>query len=251
MATKYGAIITSTATLSLTAGAADASFPLSNLASGTRPDLVFKSTGATCTIRATFGGATTVQAVGIANHNRPGTNVTLTSSAGLNTTLALPADAEDGQCTKGWKDLTGISGSTGLTTLDVAIPTGSGNAAIGGLAIVTTLSTMDITWGVTHADMFPIIEHRTEYDVSLIYDLGIRYRLFSAMVKRESERAAITSLHRTVKGRVTPFFFVLDHAINDWAPVRFKEMALPWERVTPLNSNAEIELEEVSSGLAL
>jgi hypothetical protein len=251
MATKYGAIVTSTATLSLTAGAANPDYPLSNLASGTRPDLVFKATAGTCTIRATFGGATTVQAVGIVNHNRPSTNVTLTSSGGMNTTMALPANTEDGQCAKGWKDLTSVSGSTGITTLDFAIAAGSGNAAIGGLAIVTSLATMDITWGVTHSDVHPVIEHRTEYDVSLIYDLGLRYRTFTANVIRESERAAITTLNRTCKGRVTPFLFVLDDSVNDWALVRFKTIVLPWELAQPRQSNASIELEEVSAGLAL
>jgi len=250
MATKYGVIVTSTATLSLTAGSADASFPLSNL-NGTRPDSVFKATGATCTIRATFGGATTVQAVSILNHNRPSTSVTLSSSAGLSSALSLPANTEDGQCVKGWKDLTGVSGSTGLTTLDFAIPTGSGNAAIGGLVIVTSLGTMDITWGVEHGDIHPLIEHRTEYDVSLVYDRGVRYRTFTGRVKKESERSAITALHRTCKGRVTPFFFVPEHDVNDAMLVRFKATALPWTRTNPRISEASIDLEEVSAGLAL
>jgi hypothetical protein len=250
VATKYGVNVATTATLSLTAGTANASYPVTNANDG-RPDVAFKATGTSCTIRATFGGATTVQMVGIIHHNRPSASVTLTSSGGLNTTLSLPANGEDSYPINGFKDVTGLAGTTGITTLDLAIPVGTGAVAIGEVVIVSTFSTMDVTWGVEHGDVHPIIEHRTEYDVSLIYDLGIRYRMFTAPVVRESERSAITALHRTVKGRVTPFAFVLDSDVNDLALVRFKGLSLPWMRAQPRISEASIELEEVSAGLAL
>jgi hypothetical protein len=249
MAAKYGANVASTATLSLTAGAAATGFPVTNGNNG-RPDVALKTTAATATIRATFSSMT-VQGVAIINHNRPSTSVTLSSSGGLSSTLALPANGDDGYSIAGFKDLTGLAGTTGITTLDFAIPTGSGNVAIGEIVIISSLSTMDVTWGVSHAEVHPIIEHRTEYDVSLIYDLGCRYRVLSAPIVRESERAAITALHRACKGRVTPFLFVLDSAVNDPMLVRFKDIALPWERVGPNHSRTTIELEEVSSGLAL
>jgi hypothetical protein len=249
VATKYGVNVATTATLSLAAGTADPNYPVTNGNNG-RPDTPLKTTGNTATIRATFSSMT-VQGVGLIHTNRPGASVTVTSSGGLNTTLTIPSAGEDSLPINGFKDVTGLAGTTGITTLDFAIPAGTGNVAIGEVVIVSSLSTMSIVWGVSHADVHPIIEHRTEYDVSLIYDLGIRYRTFEGRVVLESERAAITSLFRTCKGRVTPFFFVLDSDANDACLVRFKNTVLPWTRVQPRNSEAPIELEEVSAGLAL
>jgi hypothetical protein len=247
--TLYGTSIAGTATASLTAGAADASFPITNV-NNARPDQPFKATGLTCTIRLTWGAAVNVQLVGIIHHNRPGTSVTLGSSGGLATTLSLPALGDDSYPVNGFKDVRGLSGTTGITTLDLAIPTGSGNVAIGEVVVLAVASTMLPLWGLKHGDDHPVIHHLTEFDVDLIYDKGYRQRTYVAEIARESERAAITALHRTCKGMVTPFAFVLDSAVNDLALVRFKTTALPWTREHPRVSRATLELKEVSAGLA-
>lgn len=246
---KPSDMVTASATLSLPAGSADASYPLTNLAD-LRPDKPFKATGTSATIRATFGAGKALQAVGFISHNLHGLTITVTNNNSMAAqNLVMPAVGDDAYCVNGFLNISAVT--TSATQWNFAISGAAANVAIGDLILVETLRTMDIRWGVTHADRHPIIEHRTEYDVSLIYDLGLRYRLFSAEVVRESERSAITSLHRGCKGRVTPFWFVLDSDVNDACLVRFAGTELPWERVQPRESRAPIALEEVSAGVAL
>lgn len=246
---KPSDMVTGSATLSLTAGTANASYPLTNL-QDLRPDKPFKATGTAATIRATFGAGKALQAVGFIHHNLHGLTVTVTNNNSMaSQNLVMPAIGDDSYPVNGWLNIAAVT--TSATQWNFAITGAAANVAIGELILVETLRTADITWGVTHADRHPIIEHRTEYDVSLIYDLAVRTRLFTANVVRESERSAITSLHRGAKGRVTPFWFVLDSDVNDATMVRFAGIELPWERAQPRESRTTLALEEVSAGVAL
>jgi hypothetical protein len=252
MATYYAKpadMVTASATLSLTAGTAESSYPLTNLAD-LRPDKPFKANETAATIRATFGGAKALQAVGFIHHNLHGLTVTVTNNNSMaSQSLVIPAIGDDSYPINPWLNIAAVT--TSATQWNFAITGAAANVAIGDLILVETLRTMDITWGVTHSDRHPVIEHRTEYDVPLIYDLGLRYRLFTGAVVREDQRSAITSLHRGAKGRVTPFWFVPESGNNDAMLVRFVGVELPWERVHARHSKATIDLEETSAGVAL
>src|SRR6187431_2854817 len=84
-----------TPTWSLTAGTANSAYPVTNLGD-MKPYKPFKATSGTCTMRATFGGSTTLQAIAIIGHNLAGVTITITNGAGLSTTLVVPANTGDG-----------------------------------------------------------------------------------------------------------------------------------------------------------
>lgn len=251
MATYYGRPsdnLATSATWSLAVGSADSAYPLANL-NTTRPDLPSKTTGTTATYRATFGASKTIRAIAIIHHNLAGLTLTITNNNGLSTSLVLPANTDDGQPVNGWVDLTSVT--TAATQWNIAISGAAANIAIGKILLIETIRTLDVTWGVKHADRHPVLQHRTDLDVALIYDMGVRLKTFEGSVQRESERAAVTALHRGAKGMVTPFWFVPESAVNEAWMVRFAAPELAWQRAMPLVSSTTVALEEACAGLAL
>jgi hypothetical protein len=224
-------------------------YPLTNL-NTSRPDLPSKTTGTTATYRATFGGAKTILAIAVIHHNLSGLTLVVTNNNSMaSTNLVMPAATADGHPVNGWVNLTGIA--TSATQWNIAISGAAANIAIGKILLIETIRTLDVTWGVTHGDRHPVLQHRTDLDVALIYDLGVRLKTFTGDVVRESERAALTALHRDAKGMVTPWWFVPESAVNEALMVRFTTPELVWQRENLNASNTSIELEEATAGLIL
>lgn len=242
---------TPSATLSLTAGAEDAAYPLTNL-DDLRPDVVFKATGTSCTIRATFGSSQALQAIGLINHNLHGLTITVTNNGGMSPqSLIVPAVGDDALPINPWLDLRGVGSASG-TQWNLAITGAAANVAIGELLLIATVRTMPIRWGVDVDERQPVILHRTDYHVPLKYGLGLRYRYFTGEVNRETERSAMTALFRDARGCLKPWWFVLEDTVNDAKYVQFDEKSsFRLQRAGPSHTPMTITLEEVCAGLAL
>ena len=247
----YADLVTIDATLSLTAGTANGSFPLTNL-QDERPDIVFKATGTSATIRATFGAAQRVQGIALINHNLHGLTLTVTNNGAMpSIAMPVPAAAADGLPVNPWLDLRQIGGTT-ATQWNVAITGAAANVAIGELLLMETLSIMPMRWNVSVRERHPIISHHSEYHIPLRYGLGVRYRSLSGEVNRETERAAITNIHRSAKGALKPWAFILDSDVNDCMMVQCDESS-EWthERQSPSVTSTTVAIEEMCAGVVL
>jgi hypothetical protein len=238
-----------TPTWSLTAGSAEALYPVTNLGDG-KPYKPFKATSGTATMRATFGGATTLQAIALVSHNLAGVTVSITNGAGLSTTLAVPADTDDDLSVTAWKDLRGLSNPSS-TTWNLAVSGASANVAVGEVLLIETVRTLNTTWGLVHGVEYPIDEQKTEMDVPLIYELGVRNRTLRADLLLESDREAMFALAADARGRARAWWLVLDDTENDAMYVRFVKSAFDVTRESPRVSPMSVDVEEIGLGPAL
>src|SRR5258706_16001763 len=94
-------LIEPSATLSTTAGTIDSLYPLIN-AQSPYPWEMARFTGTSGTIRATFGAAKLLQAVGFINTDA--TAITLTNNNGLSQVIPIPATPLDGRRKNPWID---------------------------------------------------------------------------------------------------------------------------------------------------
>ena len=246
---KYSDNVCPSATLSLTVGAANASYPLTNL-QDLKPNTPFKATGTSATIRATFGAGKALQAVGLVWHNLYGLTITVTNNAAMaSQSLVVPAVSDDGLPVNPWLDLRTVT--TSATQWNFEITGAAANIAIGELILIETVRTMPIRWGVEVVERHPAIVHRTDYHVPLIYGMGVRYRVLTGDITRASELAALKALHRDARGTRYPWWFVLDSDVNDAMFVHFDD-ASEWAHQREYNqSPSSVTIEEVCPGLAL
>lgn len=197
-------------TWSITAGAADSAYPLTNLYDAKAYTLC-KSTGTTITFRITFGAAKTLEAIAFINTNA--TAIQVTNGAGLSQAVTIPSTPADGRRLDPWIDLRGLS-NVSSTTWDIAL-TGASGVGLALPLLAQTVRTLPILWGMERTEAHPTIEHVTDYLVAHRYSLGIRARVYQGQVHRETARQDLETLTRGAKGAYTPFLFVPDTATND------------------------------------
>jgi hypothetical protein len=243
-----GANILTAATLSMTSQ--DAAYPATN-GNDRDPGKPLKSSGATTTITATWSGNKTIQAWAVINHNRPSTNVAIANAAGYSQNLALPARSADLLNVNGFRDTRADANTTDdIWTLGIA--TGTGNAAIGEIVAVETLSALNWRYGVSFSSRRPVkVSGRTFYGALLQYDTAVLLRTARGIVIKESDRQLIFALWQTTRGNTLPFLFIPEITINDPWLVRFGAETVEWVRNAPNVSNMTIVLEEVANGLIL
>lgn len=242
-------VVTDSATVTLAAGTADSAYPLTNLYDR-KAYSVFKATGTSCTPRATFGGSQTIQAAAVIQHNLAGATVTVTNGAGFSNDLTVPSDSEDGHSINPWEDYRGLS-NTASTQWNLAVSGASANVAIGEWALVQTLRTLPIIWGVIEDESHPVSRSVTDYGVDLNYGMGVRSRIVRCEVKLDSMRADLVSLQRDARGALKPFLFVLDSSVNDAMWVTLETDVLSIVRKQPRISSVELIFKEQQRGLAL
>ena len=236
--------------VSLTAGIADVNFPLTNLYDR-KAHTVFKSTGTGATIRRVFSSAKTLQAIGIINHKLAGATVTLTNGAGLNVSIAIPANSEDGHCIDAWKTLVGLA-NTSSTTWDLTITGAATVVAIGELLLVETLRDLDIGWRPELPEAHPAIIHTTSYGVRNKYGMGVRQRgMRGQVVLYDSEVAALLSLQRDARGPLKPFLLIPDATQNDALFVDLETDVRTLIREGPNRNDIDVSFIEQQKGLAL
>jgi hypothetical protein len=246
---RYSDIAIASATISLTAGTANAAFPLSNL-SILNPAIVFKATGTSCTIRFTYAGSTRWYAVFIFVHNLVGATVTLTNGAGLSQGITIPAAALDGHSVDPYKDLTDAANPSS-TTWDLAITGASANVAIGLIVPVLALRQLPVRWKLRQAERMPAIRHTLVGGGTLRYPIGTRQRGLDGTLIEESARADLINLKRDALGIARPFPLIENLAVNEGLLMTFRDQELAWTREHPSYSNQTIELDEVDRGLGV
>jgi hypothetical protein len=210
------------------------------------------------------GGKQRVDAVVLPMHNlTAGLEVRLqghaTSSWGsptFNQTITIPAYRGDGFPLGAWRDITGLSGYTSagfefwrLTVVGV-------NAAAVALKIklLSGLQTLspNINWGEVGSEERKMIEHRTDYGVSSVYDLGVTIRSIQGELDGpDTQRDAVKALWQSTRGRVYPFVLIPDGDVNDAWFVRFADTKLDVQLNMIDRNVIRLGFQEVSRGLVL
>lgn len=242
-------IVTDGATVSLTAGAAAAAFPLANLYDR-KAHSVFKATGTSCTIRATYGGAKTLQAIALIHHNLAGATVTVTNGAGFSNGLTIPSTPLDALPLDPWESYIGLA-NTSSTTWDIAISGASANVAIGELLLIETLRTLRIRWEPEEDEQHRAIVLETDYGVRQRYGMGVRQRAFRGLAYLEADRADILALQRDARGPLKSFCLVPDSTVNDALFVDLSIDVRTFRRRNPGFTDMALAFREQQKGLAL
>jgi hypothetical protein len=250
---------------SITATTEDSEYPAEN-AIDLDPGKPAKLTGTTGSFVFDFGAAQRMDHVAIIHHN-------LTAGLGsvkfqcnssnswgsptVDATLTVPSDWEDNYPVSFHKDLTGVSGYSSGGFRYARLNFGSANdaaIALGEIVILSQARTLSIVRpDVTTSEQRPLIEHGTDYEIATIYDRGTPVRTFSAEVLNNGTTSTIDSWYRDVKGRVLPFLFIPNAAVNDAWFVRFAE---PVKQLAYLPGDGtltsfRVKVTEVGKGLYL
>jgi hypothetical protein len=234
-------------TYTLPSGSADALYPVANLGD-LLPYKPFKVTGTSGTIRGTFSTAQALEAIALLSHRLGGTTVTITNAAGLNTTLAVPANSLDGLSVNAFKDLRGLGNLTS-SVWELAFVASSAPGAVGELLLIETVRTLYSRWGLKQGQKHDLDRQVTEMGVPLTYELGTRARTFTTDVTRDAERTAMFSLHADARSESRGFWIVPDDTINDCIWARFAG-GLTAERIKN-QSRLQIDVDEIGLGPAV
>jgi hypothetical protein len=175
----------------------------------------------------------------------------------VNALFTIPAADEDGFRKGPWLDLTR---ETGYTTTGfrfwrlVVVGVNSAPVQVGEVWMSATLRTLDpnIQWGAQDGEDHPLVEHRTDFQVSTMFDLGPRQRALAGQVDTtDTNRDALRGWSRSSRGRARMFLLIQDGTVNDAQLVRFTNTK--WSVLLNLTDRnvIDLEFEEVSRGLAL
>ena len=256
----------------ITATTENASYPATNL-----QDRIFakvaKLTGTTGNFVFDFGAAQRVDVIAFGPHNLTAalagvkiqanaTNSWATPT--MDVTLTVPSYHEDGQSANVWKDITGESGydTGGFRYWRLVFGTANAaNIAIGEVWLIAQKRTLakNLLWGgqfgITLADAHPVIEHRTESGVPLIYDRGYKVRqILGSLRTSQTGMTELLSWHRSLRGRVYPTFIVPnsdDTPLADGWFVRFATSEQAIQRQFHQGNVATVAWVEDSRGPAL
>lgn len=243
----------------------DADYPAENLAD-LNPGKPAKLAGTSGTFVFDFGAPQRIDLVALWHHNLDaGLSVLFQGNAtdswgtpSLSAAVTIPALAADGYPVCPFKDLTGV---TGYTTAGfrfwrlVVVGTNSVPVAIGDLWLAEIKRTFDdaIDREAENVEDHPVIEHETDFEIPLVYDLGVRLRQLRATVIIDPTilRPALEAWYRDCHGRARASLFIPESSVNDALFVRFGAGGLTITDVAPSYASADLVLEEVGRGLPL
>lgn len=224
-----------TANATITASAADAAYPATNI-KDLDPAKPSKMTTTTGNWVFDFGSAQRVDIIALIHHNLTaglsvriqGNATNVWTSPTLDQAIAIPTYHEDGFCVNPFLDLTGLAGYSvsGFRFWRlVVVGTNAANIAIGECVMLSLKRTLEInlSWGAEDTDAHPTIEHTTAYGVTRVYDLGVKLRALRGEIPDTTDvgLASLQALHRSAHGRAKPFLIVPDPVLNDAWMVRF------------------------------
>lgn len=236
------------ATWSVTSGAADAAYPVANVANR-NPAKPFKATGTSATIRATYGASQVLVGVALINHNLAGATVSITSGAGLSEAVAIGANS-GGQCTPAFLDFsTALLAQRTSTTFNLVISGGAlGNIAIGEVLLLTAIRDLTWIWGLTIRPKRLIQRQTTFGGTHLQYNKRVRVHVISAQTDLQSEEAAMRTLEEEAQGELLPWLIIPARAVNACYYVQFVPGTFAWTPQSDGFTDIPIEAEEVSAG---
>jgi len=220
-----------------------------------------KLTGSSGSFVWDFGTAQRVDWIAFGPHNLAGGSALFQGNASdswgaptLSATVTIPADLRDGQSVNPFRDLTSVTGYTtgGFRYWRLAVATTGVAVAIGEVWLASRKRELrNLRLGGAFMRSRPVVEHRTLYGVSTVYDLGVLYRTIAGDYLYTSTAAAdVFTWWHDCHGRTLFSPIVIDQAINDALFVRFTE-DMTDQRQQANISRVPIAWDEVSRGLHL
>lgn len=242
-------------------GAEDTTYPAAGL-KDLNPAKPAKLTSTTGAWLWDFGVAKSVDLVAIIHHNlTAGLNVRIQANAAnawgapsIDQAITIPAYQEDGFPVSPFVDLTGINPRSYRYWRLVVVAANGAPVAIGEVVLAATKRTFEInvSWGAREQEEHPIIEHRTDHGVSIIYDLGTKWRTFAGELETtDAGLSSLRSLARDARNRARPFLLIPDPDINDAWFVRLLEPNFEHEHTFINQRKLSVRFQEVSRGLPL
>ena len=203
-------LIEPSSTPSVTAGSIDSNYPVAN-AITPYPWEMARFTGTTGTIRATFGGAQNLQAIGFINTDA--TAIQLTNNNGLNVAISIPATPLDGRRKDPWIDLRVIGSSATQWNVALTGPTGVGIGRIALALNVRELEFLKATPKRRHTH--PVIRHVTDGGVSWRYGRALRARAWAGVIGHPDYEAEVLNLEDANQGSRFGSLLIPNSDVND------------------------------------
>lgn len=254
-------IVTSGATI--TASAADSGYPAS-LLGNKNPAHPAKLTDTSGWFLFTFLAAQALDLVALIQHNLDqGLAVYLQGNSSdswgappLSVAFTIPAIRADNFRQNVYLDLSAVSPRSYQFWRVYVSGTNTYNIAIGEVLLIETKRTLspNIRASFTRELTHPVIEHKTDANVSTIYDLGISWETIRCTIKNTAAGAdSQETLFRSSGGRSQPFFFNQDPGTTEPLYVRRLDSKLNLTFSLPNRSLQEhaFDLEECGRGLYL
>jgi hypothetical protein len=248
-------IVTANATLSWTVSSANANYPVTN-AKDLNPAKPAKAVAVTATLRATFGGAQTLEMMLAGPHNFAGAaGVTLSNGAGLSRAQTVSANRNNGLSVNLFDDFS-TAANRSSTTWDLAINTALANVALGEWSLITTRRTMKIQFDPEFGLKHKTIIHRTEHDVKLKYWMGTAQRRIQGtwrMVEQNSktEISDFLALVEDAQGPYKSFVLCPDSASSEAFLVDLETDEQTIKKQLSTFGTADVTFVEVQRGPAL
>lgn len=153
-------------------------------------------------------------------------------------------------------DLTAVSSRSYQYWRVYVSGTNTANLALGEVLMVVTKRTLspNISPSFQRELNHPVIEHKTDANVSTIYDLGTQWETIRGVIKNNAAGADDQeTLFRGAGGRSLPFLFIQDPGITEPLYVRRADTKLTFTFPTfnRVRQEHPFELEEIGRGLFL
>ncbi len=172
----------------------------------------------------------------------------------LDVDFVIPAVDADGFRINPWLDLSG-EGSKTFRFWRIVVATANGaNVAYGQILLLDALfkPIHNVKTNADEDEDHPIIEHRTDFGVSAVFDYGIRSRQLSGTILTTTAEADIwRETQRQARGRARAFFFARDRDVNDAMFVRFTRTKYGRKLRSHEIHVLPFSVQEVSRGLPL
>jgi hypothetical protein len=243
----------------------DPEYPLLNLVDD-NPAKPGKLAGKSGSILFDFGSPRRIDLVSLIHHNLTTglpvfvqANGTDTWGApSVNAPMTIPTYRQDGYPVNPFLNVTEAVGwnATGYRFWRISFAgLNATNIAIGEIWMGRTIRILDpnVNWGESRDEERKIIEHKTDYGVSTIYDLGITQRTLQGTLANtpDLQRTEVQDWWRNCRGRVRPFLLIPSGTENEAWLVRWKDLKLAYKYDFLDQTTFELAFEEVGRGLVL
>jgi hypothetical protein len=199
-----------------------------------------------------FASPISVSAVHIVYPNfDAGLDVTLEPDGGTPISITIPSRWENGWWPSPWASFDAQSSDRWRLSINGtnSLPLQVGRLMLYGSGGFRDLEN-DVRWGVEEVEEQGQIEHRTEAQVELLYELFGPRRSFSGEFALDNTKAnTLIDLHRNARNRILPWTLIPDEDINDAWFVRFQENR--WSRTREMveHNIFPFRVQELSRGL--
>jgi hypothetical protein len=224
------------------------------------PAKPFKMTGTTGNVVWDFGSAKQLDIVALIHTNLDaGLNVRIQGNATnvwagptLDQAITIPARDGDNFPVNPFIDLTGIGSRSFQFWRFIVVGVNSVNPSIGEIWLGQNKRSLphNYSWGFKRSAARPIIEHRTDYQVSMIYDLGTKVkRLTGEIQTNDAGLLAIQQWWDSCNGRALGTLIIPDPSVNEAWLARWASTERPETHEFKDNNTFPVAWEEISRGL--